>query len=319
MNGRLVVGISLCVYLFFFAACGKSGPTPEELSRITELKEELEFTRKDISDAKSDIEGLTGGLLHALYQVRLEVLKTNEALIMQRIHAIESGAEITVELKGTSPDPDEASKLQQEIQEQEAQLVTAKNEAQNSRGLIGAMKHAVVATNEQTIAMLRQRYLIAKFGLPFPQVKYDPAADTVTSPKIEPTDYKASQLASSDVNLSSEIVSVKLLSKQYTEQDYQDFIFFDLEFQAVGLDEETRALKGSLKIEDLFGETKLRVGWTIDDPLKPGDKLTVKGKGFKFNQFSSKHQWVRSTELKNMKASFTVRSIIYKDGSQHDL
>ena len=319
MNRQLIACISLGIYLLIFTACGKSSPTPAELSKIKELKEELELTQKEISDAKDDIEGLSGGLLQALYQVRFEILRTNEALIKQRIHSLESGAEITVETKGTSPNPEEASKIKQEIKEQEKRLKAAKEEALNSGGLIGAMKYAVVATNEQTIAMLRQSYLVAKYGLPFPQVKYNPLTETATPPKIEPKDHKESQITTADKKITKEIISVKLLSKKYTEQDYQDFIFFDLEFQAIGLDKEVRAIKGALNIEDLFGEIKLRVGWTIDVPLKPGDKKIEKGTGFKFNQFSGEHQWIRATELKNMKASFTVKSIIYKDGSRRDL
>jgi hypothetical protein len=63
----------------------------------------------------------------------------------------------------------------------------------------------------------------------------------------------------------------------------------------------------------------MRVGWTIDDPIGPGDKDVEKGTGFEYNQFKDSHQWVRSTDLADMTASFTVASILYEDGTRLDL
>jgi hypothetical protein len=70
-----------------------------------------------------------------------------------------------------------------------------------------------------------------------------------------------------------------------------------------------------MSFQDLFGEEKFRLGLTIDDPLKPGTKFNQKGLGFKYNEFMEEHQWVRSTDLKNMKVEFKTREVLYADGS----
>jgi hypothetical protein len=78
-------------------------------------------------------------------------------------------------------------------------------------------------------------------------------------------------------------------------------------------------LKRLLKFNDLFGETKLVIRWTIDKPIKPGVTIEEKGMGFKFNQSSDPHQWVRATQVSEMKTPFTVNSILYQDGTRRDI
>ena len=111
---------------------------------------------------------------------------------------------------------------------------------------------------------------------------------------------------------------MKLLSKRFAEQNYQEFIWFDIEFTANGLDKPARAIKGILNLQDLFGEPKMRFNWTIDEPIKQGETIVERGTGFKYNQFIDSHQWVRATDLENMTASFAVKSILYQDGSRRD-
>ena len=48
-------------------------------------------------------------------------------------------------------------------------------------------------------------------------------------------------------------------------------------------------------------------------------RIKVRDTGFEYNKFIDRHQWARSTKLKNMKATFTVQSIIYQDGNRRDL
>src|SRR5262249_44805134 len=159
---------------------------------------------------------------------------------------------------------------------------------------------AAVATQEQSLAMLKQRYLAAKYGLP---------AVVLSGAVVPPgstTDLKPTADAGSE-DLRNGIVTLRLLSKKYAEQDYQNFIWFDLEFKAVRLDKPARAIKGVLHLQDLFGESKMNLNMSIDKPLAPGATITEKGTGFKFNQFMSEHQWVRATELSNMTASLTVQ------------
>jgi hypothetical protein len=163
--------VSFCLLLLIVAveACGARELTPEQKAEVELLRGELTSAESEIAEAEQLDEQLTGGLVKALLAARLEVLKTNRALIDQRILALEGGAKLTIEVATLEPDPAEAERLAAEITVQEEKVELAKQEADlYSGGLIKAMKLSTVATHEQTLAMLRQRYLVAKYGLPAP-------------------------------------------------------------------------------------------------------------------------------------------------------
>jgi hypothetical protein len=243
------------------------------------------------------------------------MLKTNEALIQQRIHAIESGAKVAVQTTATKPDPERAKELEAELTKQELKVSEAEGKASAySGGLVAAMALMSAATERNSLAMLRQQYLIAKHGLASPHL----ASGTPTSSPVgvqaaisEPGQSERDP----EESLREEILEATLLRKNYTKQDYQDYIFFDITFNAKGLDKPARAVKGALRFTDLFGEQKFALRWTIEKPISPGATYTEKGSGFKYNQFIDSHQWVRTTDKNNMKVSFRVNSILYEDGT----
>jgi hypothetical protein len=106
---------------------------------------------------------------------RVELLKTNEALLSQRVLAIESGAKVTVVTHSTEEDPIRAAQLAAEMEAQTAKLVQARAEANRySGGLIQAMSLMQAATMANTIAMLEQNHLIAKYGLAAPRKAAEP-------------------------------------------------------------------------------------------------------------------------------------------------
>lgn len=156
---------------------GKRELTPEELKLITQLRSELAATDISISNAEKDNANITGGLVKSLITTRLEILRTNKELIEQRIHAIESGAQITVSVPSYKPDPQEAERLDKEIDSQLAEIKSARDDANQYRGgLVLAMKLSQIATQEQTLAMLKQRQLMAKYGLAYSPASNPPAA-----------------------------------------------------------------------------------------------------------------------------------------------
>lgn len=308
---------SLSLWIAFITACAAQ-PSPEEIKTIENLRGELESIRTEIAVAEEKNADLAGGLVKALVEARLEILKTTEALVQQRIHAIEGGARIEITVKGSEPDPELAQALGAQIAEQQKELEEVRREAARySGGLVAAMKSAAVATSEQTLAMLKQRYLSAKYGLPGVELQ-TASAGAQGEPASPSTGIDQSETLS-DSNVAREIIDVRLLKKRFAEQDYQEYIFFDVEFTATGLDKPARAIKGVLHLQDLFGEARMNINWTIDVPLAPGQSSTEKGTGFKFNQFIESHQWVRSTDLGNMTASMTVTSVLYQDGTRLDL
>lgn len=312
--------ILLCLVsiVCFLSACSPSKLSPEQEEKIKMLKSELSQAEKEIKIAESKSSQFGESLIGVLVEARLEILKTNKALLAQRINSLESSININIEVAGTKPNIEEAKTIESEINKQEEILKKLQTElSEYSGGLIGAMKHAEVATQEQTLAMLRQKYLILKYGLAFPDI-------TIQTEDIAPQRVKAKVKDANktqkfdESNIAKEIISVTLLKKNYAKQDYQDYMFFDIDFQAIGLDKPARAIKGVLNFEDLFEEVKLRVKWTIDEPITPGGKHLARGMGFEYNLFTSSHKWIRATDLTDMKANFTVLSIIYQDGTKRD-
>lgn len=161
----------LLFFLLFGSACGEE-LTPQEKETVAHLKAELTAVQKEIEEAKQKDAELAGGLVKSLIAVRLEILKTNEALIQQRIHALESGAKVNFVTNVNKPDPEKSAQLEKDIQEQRTKVAEAKAYSdQYSGGLVKAMAETSVATAANTLVMLEQQYLIARYGLAFPSIQ----------------------------------------------------------------------------------------------------------------------------------------------------
>lgn len=141
--------------------------TEEQKKEVEALRQTLTSTQAEITDAEQK-QKVAGGLLGAMAGLRVETLKTNRALTEQRIAAIESGAEIKVIVQATAPDNELAEQVTKEIIAQEQSVASAREDAKQYGGLIGMMKLTTVATHEVTLAQLRQKYLMAKYGIALP-------------------------------------------------------------------------------------------------------------------------------------------------------
>lgn len=168
------------------AGCGPKELTPEQKQEVGALKSELSQTEKEIAEATEQQSQFAGGLIKNLTTARLEVLGTNKALLQQRINAIESGAKIDLAISGVKPNPETAAALKTEIDTLTVQISDAKKEAsQYNGGLIQALKLSTVATQEQTMAMLQQRYLSAMYGLAEVKVPNELVSAVVTAKQTE--------------------------------------------------------------------------------------------------------------------------------------
>ena len=164
------------LFLFLLFGCARAQPTPEEQLAIDQLEGELTQVQVGIEAAEQDHQSYSGGLVKSLIAVRLEILRTNQALIQQRIHALESGAGIDIVVTASKPDPELAARLLQEIESQRAKVTKAAQEANRySGGLVQAMALSALATARNTLAMLEQRYFSAEYGLAIPAVSAPPA------------------------------------------------------------------------------------------------------------------------------------------------
>src|SRR5690606_15796845 len=179
--------LAICIASAILAGCIDKKLSPEEIALVSDLQAQLEITQKEISEAAAQNEFYSGGLIKGLIGVRIEVLKTNEALIQQRIHAIEGRAPVETKIAINNADPALAEELAQELADAQAELLVAETEAaMYSGGLIGAMKASAVATKQNTIALLEQRRLAAKYGLMLPASETS-SAEPLTAASIEPT------------------------------------------------------------------------------------------------------------------------------------
>ena len=164
--GTKKIAIACFVSSLFLVGCGPQDLTPEQKQQVDGLKVELSQVVSDISDAKSEDQKYSSGLIKGLIKTRLEVLETNKALLQQRINAIESGAKIETVISAVKPDLNSAASILKDIDGLKVEIDSAKKDAsQYSGGLVLAMKAAAIATQEQTLALLQQRYLSAKYGL----------------------------------------------------------------------------------------------------------------------------------------------------------
>lgn len=160
------IAIACFVSSLFLVGCGPQDLTPEQKQQVDGLKVELSQVVSDISDAKSEDQKYSSGLIKGVIKTRLEVLETNKALLQQRINAIESGAKIETVISAVKPDLNSAASILKDIDGLKVEIDSAKKDAsQYSGGLVLAMKAAAIATQEQTLALLQQRYLSAKYGL----------------------------------------------------------------------------------------------------------------------------------------------------------
>jgi hypothetical protein len=165
-----ICAVGFAASLLFFAspACTQT-LTPEQKQTIAGLKDDLKRIQQEIDQAVQEDAKYSGGLIKALIGVRVEILKTNAALVEQRIHTLEGGARQSVVVNVTKPDPTRADELVSEIAAQEKKVAEARREADRyTGGLAKALSESTVATARNSLAMLEQQYFIAKYGLAMP-------------------------------------------------------------------------------------------------------------------------------------------------------
>jgi hypothetical protein len=84
MRSLNCVVFAMCLVLWTSVACSQT-LTPEQKQIVASLKDDLSRVNKEIEQATQEDAKYSGGLIKSLIAVRLEILKTNAALIEQRI------------------------------------------------------------------------------------------------------------------------------------------------------------------------------------------------------------------------------------------
>jgi len=297
------------------ATPARSGPTPEQQAQIAELKGEIERIQQDVAAAKRDDDKYSGGLIKSQIGMRIEILNTTIALLQHRVAALQAGARlVSQEVPAATPDPAMVADLEREIAAIKDRIAANRTQQERySGGLILAQMKSTEATMNETLALLERRLLTAKYGITPVAVSGATRSDG-TSGAVAKTVEKKDAVAT----LADTVLIVNLLSKRRIKQKYDEMIILDMDVSANGLDRPARAIKGVLKVTDLFGEPRMNVNWDFDSPIAPGGVVQERDKGVKYNQFEDKSRWLDSTEQQNMKVIFTVKSILYEDGTRRD-
>lgn len=236
------------------------------------------------------------------------------ALVNQMIDAFITPESLAMLIKGEEPQIGDSEKQYTEKQ-------PPKPDAETSMSYDGLNQFVVKikdkSSSEGPIKFIYKRTGIISWklsALRLPSFKENTA---VSSKSAKLTSSKNAEPAKAEKPL----LSPTLMNKRFQESNwetgsYEEAIWFDISWDTTSLPKPTRAIKGTLIISDLFGEPKLRLKWTINEPLTPGTNYTEKGVGFEYNQFTDSHKWVRATELKDMTFRFEATDVIYQDGTQ---
>lgn len=144
------------------AASVESGP----------LRTSIQDLDSQIARAEAEDAQYTGGLVKSLVALRLATLKQSRAMLEQRLLADDSNTHLIFTVSGRTYVPPADS--QQEVAALESKLAelalrkqaAEKEAAKYSGGLVQATTLATVATIGQTEAMVSQKLLALRFGLP---------------------------------------------------------------------------------------------------------------------------------------------------------
>jgi hypothetical protein len=136
------------------------------------VKAEIVTVDAQIGEAEAENAKYAGGLVKALVESRLATLKQTRALLAQRAAAADLNVAIRYTANGkpfTLPDGAAAALpgIEAELEGMKSKIAAAEAEAARySGGLVLAMSLSTIATMRQSQAMLEQKRLAVKYGLP---------------------------------------------------------------------------------------------------------------------------------------------------------
>jgi hypothetical protein len=163
---RKIMLVLVSVACLSIVSCHKIELSEQDKAKVASIKVEIEKIEKEVALAEKDIPQGATGLIPALQQERVEVDKLTLSILRQHAAAIESGSGITLTAPATNPDPALAAEIESEMRAADSELNKTKAESsQYSGGLIKVTIDARAATQELTLAMLKQKHLAAKYGL----------------------------------------------------------------------------------------------------------------------------------------------------------
>jgi hypothetical protein len=164
-------------------AVHQAPPRDAQPHTVEGIQEEIARIESQIQETKAEDQKYSDGLIKALINSRLAVLKQTHAMLQQRAQAslFKVSLQYTVDSQAFSPPKDAAVQLgsvEHELEVLNAKVAAAETEAARySGGLVQAFSLSTVAQLKQTQAMLEQKRLALKFSLPqYLSFKDEPAS-----------------------------------------------------------------------------------------------------------------------------------------------
>ena len=293
---------------------------------LADVKSDLAALRTEIQAARTEDARYSGRLVKALIASRIATLCQTEAMLRQRLLSFKDGVQVKYSIDGkafrlpasaeqTLADVErEISTNEQRIQQQEAEV------ARFSGGLAQAMAMAALETMRQTHAMLEQKRVSLKYGLPqyIGFVDVNGKQPATTAQESNPTIVSHSNQESATDGL-RKALALSVAEKGFIPSDpsanrYQDLITIKCSYSN-GSEKDIRAFTGSVVFQDLFGKEIFRANITISDPIGAGQQSTWAGT-IKYNQFVEAHQRLRNTDLKDLTVVWVPASILFADGTR---
>ena len=180
---------SFCTVLSFLTLLGLHSHLVSAQLADDSLFSDIAALKAEIKKAEDEDQRYTGGLVKSLISLRLATLRQTAALLDQRALAISARTTLqyTIDGKPFVPPSDataQLSSVERELAHNATKIAEQEIEvARYSGGLVQATALVTLATLRQTEAMLQQKRLALKYGLPqFVGFKDLPTSRTMPSP-----------------------------------------------------------------------------------------------------------------------------------------
>lgn len=186
MSGNVISVLALST----MALVAVTGLLPAEVGtqQAATIDERLVVVHAQIARAELEDEQATDDSVKMLIAVRLAILRNTEAMLEQKKIALEQGITLTYAVEGEvyrpePPTPELIAKLEAAIAATETQVDGAIARAATPPDGTARSATASVATLENTLAMLRQRWYAATYSIPYILVDADAEPEAVAEPE----------------------------------------------------------------------------------------------------------------------------------------
>ena len=333
---------TLLVLLFIFAVIeaaiiwfAHGEPATAELTR------DIATVHDAISEADAEDAKYPGGLIKATIAAQRAVLKTTEAMLLQKKTSILRRIDLAYRVDGMAVKPASEEKLKEisdEIKKMETQRITAQAQAQVTGGLIQTMAQVSSSTYALAEAQLNLAYYSAKYGIAVPSEISSSQSDDVAalakmlSAGVSESTTSVPSQKEQKVQMvpmakpapprpAPSPIHITLRKKSFKDSnihagDFQDAILIELEIRNDS-DKDVRAFDGVLMFTDLLDNKINATKLAINNLIGAHGTVTWNGQ-MNYNQFDDEDRRLRSAEMANMKTVFRSRKVLFADGTTTD-